>query len=371
MAKFIDEKAVMERNTARANRQSPLKKSASMFVYIITVVVAIAARTYQLMTNFNFESGKYINKSIFLNFPLAVIVIGMAIIGFILVTGNARDKVIKSVILINPWRLRYDKLAKKLPDAAGYAALFMAAIQLAGIFVDFFKIITRNKETKQELINTGVLTTVQARDYNMLTGYNAGILFHHILIILVALTFISIAVNIFKEIGITHANCASLATYAIWQIVHLIRMIAENSMVALSTNRLYEMVSRMLGVLFFLQVAKVFNGMEKPMDRFWMCFFGYAASLIAAVSVIPRYLLFVIPDPNETRHGLELPDVTDVGIIFMTITMIAVFWTTYVYRQMPRLSEGNRRWTKAPITKTYEEMKSIEDEMDFIEKQEI
>lgn len=371
MAKFIDEKAIMEKNVARANKQGPLKKSASMFVYIVVLIVAVAARLLQLSTNFNFETGKYKDKSIFLNFPLAVIIIGLAIIGFILLTGNARDKVIKSVILINPWRLRYDKLAKKIPDGAGYAALFMAVIQLSAIFVDFYKIIQKNKETKQELINSGVLTTVQAKDYNMLQGYNAGILFHHILIIFVALTFISIGVNIFKEIGITHANCAALSTYAIWQIVHLLKMISENSMVALSTNRLYEMVSRMLAVLFFLEVAKVFNGMEKTQDRFWMCFLGYASSIIAAVSVIPRYILFVIPDPQETHYGLELPDITDVGIIFMTITMVGVFWTTYVYRQMPRLAEGNRRWTRAPLTKTYEEMKSIEDEMDFIEKQEI
>ncbi|MBQ4363096.1 MAG: hypothetical protein II782_03735, partial [Oscillospiraceae bacterium] len=168
MAKFIDEKAIMEKNVARANKQGPLKKSASMFVYIVVLIVAVAARLLQLSTNFNFETGKYKDKSIFLNFPLAVIIIGLAIIGFILLTGNARDKVIKSVILINPWRLRYDKLAKKIPDGAGYAALFMAVIQLSAIFVDFYKIIQKNKETKQELINSGVLTTVQAKDYNML-----------------------------------------------------------------------------------------------------------------------------------------------------------------------------------------------------------
>jgi hypothetical protein len=148
-------------------------------------------------------------------------------------------------------------------------------------------------------------------------------------------------------------------------------MIAGSSMVALSTNRLYEMASRMLAVLFFMAVARVFNGMEKPMDRFWMCFLGYASSIVAAVSVIPRYLLFLFPDPTGARAGLELPDITDVGIIFTTITFVAVFWTTYVYRNMPRLSGGNRRWTKAPISKKYEEMRTIEEEMDFIEKQEL
>ncbi len=371
MARVVDENAVKKRNVERANRQGPLKKSASMFVYVVTIVLAVAARLYQLYNNFNFDTGKYINKGFYTNYPLFVMAIGLGLIAFVLITGNARDKVIESVVLVNPWRLRYDRLAKKLPDGAGYASIFMAAITFAGIVAELFTIITTNQKEKAELVATGVLTEVQAKDYNLLQGYTAGTFFSHFMIILVTLTFISLGVNIFKEIGITHANCAALSTYAIWQLIHLFRMLIGNSMVALNTNRLYEMVSRMLAVLFFMAVARVFNGMEKRNSRFWMCFLGYASSITAAVSVLPRYLLYLFPDPDGKRAGLELPDITDVGIIFMGITFVAVFWTCYVYKEQPASTEGNRRWNKAPLTGKYEEMKDIEDEMDFIVKQEL
>jgi len=374
MARIVDENAIREKNIARANKQSPLMKSASMWIYILTILLAVAARTLQLLTNFNFETGKYINKSIFLNYPIFIIAIGMGIIYFILQTGNARDKVIESVVLVNPWRLRYDRLAKKLPDAAGYASVLMGVIMFAAIPWDLFKIIHKNKKYVDEMVATGVFRrNIEAKDYNYLDGYSAGMFFSHFLVILVTLTFISIASNIFKEIGITHANCAALYTYALWQVVHLLLMLANNSMVALSTNRLYEMASRMVAVLFFMQVARVFNGMEKRNSRFWMCFFGYLASILAAVSIIPRYLMYIIPTATgEMRANLELPDITDVGIVFMCITMVAVFWTTYVYKEMEASTAGNRRWTRGHIDPTkYSDMADIETEMDFIDKQEL
>ena len=174
---------------------------------------------------------------------------------------------------------------------------------------------------------------------------------------------LSLAVNIFKGEGLTHANCASLTVYVIWQIVNILRMIANNDAIALSSDRLYELASRMTSVLFFLTMAKLFNGIEKKNTRFWLCFWGYTASVISAVSVLPRYFWLVFPDGKfELRAGLDLPDICDIGIVFMPICIIAAFWTTYVYRAMPKLSTGKRRWSRAPITRDYEEMGAIEDE---------
>ena len=77
-----------------------------------------------------------------------------------------------------------------------------------------------------------------------------------------------------------------------------------------------------------------------------MVIFGYAASIFAAVSVIPRYVMYFSKTYAE-RDGMTAPAVSDIGVAVITIAIVAVFWSTYVYRVMPKLNlTGKRRWTK-------------------------
>lgn len=57
---------------------------------------------------------------------------------------------------------------------------------------------------------------------------------------------------------------------------------------------------------------------------------------------------------------MNIPAISDIGIVFMTITMVAVFWSTYVYRVMPKLSVGKRRWSRGPMSKQYLEIENID-----------
>lgn len=91
-----------------------------------------------------------------------------------------------------------------------------------------------------------------------------------------------------------------------------------------------------------------------------MCIFGYAASIFAAVSIIPRYISYFILSYTE-REGMAAPETSDIGIAVVTIAIVAVFWSTYVYRVMPKLNlTGKRRWTKTTLA--VRNMQSIEDE---------
>ncbi|MBQ3920308.1 MAG: hypothetical protein II695_11585 [Oscillospiraceae bacterium] len=365
--KFIDEDTLREKNNAIANRQGPLKKKAAAFLYVIVLIVAVGARLIQLSTNYDFDKGRYINSNPLLNFPLLILAAGFALIAFVLITGSARDKVIKSCVLINPWRLRYDRLSKKIPQSAGYAAVAMAVLFVIDIVVYFVSLWGKNERyAKENLLNNPDVDKYAYKEYPRLAGYTVGTFFFQLLTILVILCFISMAVNIFKGEGLTHANCASLATYSIWQVVNILRVISQNDAIGLSSDRLYELASRMFAVMFFMTMARLFNGMEKKNTRFWLCFWGYTSSILAAVSVIPRYVLLLLPNGYDSRENMLVPDTADLGIIFMTVTIVGAFWTTYVYRAMPRLSSGKRRWTKAPMTRDYEEMSNIEDEVDEI-----
>ncbi|MBQ5316094.1 MAG: hypothetical protein J6I96_00915 [Oscillospiraceae bacterium] len=365
--RFVDEDAIREKNNRAANRQGPLKKNASMFVYVVAVLLAVAARIYQLMTNWDFDRARYINSNPLLNFPVMIIIPACAVLAFVLITGSARDKVIKSCVLINPWRLRYDRLSRKIPMSAGYAALAMAMMYLVDIVTFFVSLWHKNEKYAYDNLRVTPenpdIDKYAYKEWNRLTGYTWGTFFYQVLMLLVMIMFISLAVNIFKGEGLTHANCAALTLYSVWQIVNILRMLSSNDAIALSSDRLYELFSRMAAVLFFMAMARLFNGMEKKNTRFWLCFWGYTASILAAVSVIPRYFWLIFPDGKfDLRAGLDVPDATDLGIIFMPICVIGAFWTTYVYRAMPKLSTGKRRWTKAPMTRDYEEMGAIEDE---------
>lgn len=344
----------MRKNVAKANKSSFLTKKASMGVYLIVLVLAVAARTIQLYSNMNFETGLYIDPSPLKNYPLMIIIPGIILMAAVLLAGSSKDKVLGSCILINPMRLRYDRLKKKIPAAAGYSALLMALLVLAQIVFDFIDLVNKNKVIAEEL------TKEEAEDYSMLTGYSLDTFALHFLMLFVMLNFIAMAVNIFKGEGISSGNCAALTLYSAWKIVDMITIISQNVAVSRSSELLYEILSYMTACLFFMNTARFFNGMEKKFTRFWMCFFGYVSSILAAVSVLPRYILLLIPTGYEERLSMNIPSISDIGIVFMTITIVAVFWSTYVYRVMPRLSVGKRRWSRAPMNKQYLEIENID-----------
>ena len=324
------------KNTAKANKSGFLTKKASMGVYVVVLLLAVAARTIQLFNNMNFETGRYIDPSPLKNYPLFIIAIGIILITVILLAGSSKDKVIGSCILINPMRLRYDRLKKKIPAAAGYSALLMALLVVAQIVFDFIDIVNANKVIVEEL------TKDEAERYNMLTGYTLGTFALHVIMIFAMLNFIAMAVNIFKGEGISSGNCAAFVFYSIWKIADMLSIVGNNVAVSERSELLYELFSYMTAVLF------------------WMCFFGYVSSILAAVSVLPRYVLLLIPTGYEERLSMNIPNISDIGIVFMTITMVAVFWSTYVYRVMPKLNVGKRRWSRAPMNKQYLEIENID-----------
>ncbi|MCI7767427.1 MAG: hypothetical protein MSJ26_05515 [Oscillospiraceae bacterium] len=344
----------MRKNGAKANKSGLITKKASMGVYLIVLLLAVAARTMQLYSNTDFNTGLYIDSSPMKNYTMIVLLIGFVLLAAVLIGGSAKDKVIDSCILINPMRLRYDRLKKKIPSAAGFSALLMALLIVAEIIFDFVQLVTSNKE----IVKT--LTPDEAEDYSMLTGYSWGMFFYHFLMLLVLLNFIFMAVNIFKGDGISPGNCAAFSLYAMWKIIDMMSIISDHVAVSRYSEYIYEIFSYMTAVLFFMNTARFFNGMEKKSTRFWMCMTGYAASIFAAVSVIPRYILLIIPTDYDARLSMSIPKISDIGIVFMTITIIAVFWSTYVYRVMPRLNIGKRRWSRAPMNKQYLEIENID-----------
>lgn len=326
-----------------------LDKKFSLVAYVITLICAVAARTIQLNTNMDFAMGKYIDPSIAKNYTLWVLIIGFALIFAVMFLGKSRDKAIKSCILINPMRLRADRLNKKISPHAG-AAMFILALLIAfEIFMDFSAVAKANLAISTEDDPVFIFAGVPLMEW---------VLFAVKIITIV--TLISTGANIMKGDGISSGNCVFMMFFPIWKLLEIFAMFSANQLVGIYSEKVIDLFIAMTSSMFFLCAARLFGGWEKKHTRFWMCMFGYMASVFAAVSVIPRYIMLFIKSYTE-RDGMEMPAVSDIGIAVVTIAVIAVFWSTYVYRVMPKLNlTGKRRWTRT--TMASRNMSDINDE---------
>ena len=314
-----------------------LPKKVSMFVFLVTAVLAVLLRLRQLFYNVNFNTGRYINDEF--NLTVAVIILGMILASAILLLGIAKDKVIDECILINPWRLRYDRLNKKMPMAAGYSSALMALLVLIELVSNFVTNIMKYQEIKDSM------DAQDARYYSIFTGIGAADFIDAGLMIMVFLLFLTMAMNIFKQDGLSRANCAAMACFAAWKVFEIFLMFSENNVIASSSIMTYDLLTDMSATIFFITAGRLFMGMEKKSTRFWMCFMGYLTSILAAVSVLPRYALLLIPTGYDDRLGMQLPSPTDIALVFLPAAIVSVCWTSYAYREMEKGVAEGKRWT--------------------------
>ena len=326
-----------------------LDKKFSLVAYVITLICAVAARTIQLNTNMDFAMGKYIDPSIAKNYTLWVLIIGFALIFAVMFLGKSRDKAIKSCILINPMRLRADRLNKKISPHAGAAMFILALLIIFEIFMEFSAVVKANLAISTEDDPVFIFAGVPLMDWVLFAVK-----------IITIITLISTGANIMKGDGISSGNCVFMMFFPIWKLLEIFAMFSANQLVGIYSEKVIDLFIAMTSSMFFLCAARLFGGWEKKHTRFWMCMFGYMASVFAAVSVIPRYIMLFVKSYTE-RDGMEMPAVSDIGIAVVTIAVIAVFWSTYVYRVMPKLNlTGKRRWTRT--TMASRNMSDINDE---------
>ncbi|MCH5193249.1 MAG: hypothetical protein J1F11_04755 [Oscillospiraceae bacterium] len=334
-----------------------LDKKYSMIVYIAVLVVAVLARTLQLQSNMNFYTGKYIDDSFAKNYPVGVIIIGCILLLLVLTLGESRDKAIKSCILINPMRLRYDRLNKKISPKVGAVCLVMAFLVLFDVFLDLSYVVNKNQE----------LSTDDNHVFAF-AGMSVLSVFVYVCAIISMITFISMGTNILKGEGISRGNCVFLSSYAIWKLLQIFDMIGNDELISATSEKVYIMLTAMLSAAFFLCAAKFFGGFEKKRTRIILCMLAYMSSIMAAVSTVPRYIIYFTKNYME-RDGMDTPSTADVGIIIITVALITVFWGTYVYRVMPKLNLGNsRRWSKTTVVVRKTNMRSIEEDLKDIKK---
>ena len=324
-----------------------LDKKFSMAAYGLTLIAAVAARTLQLRSNVNFATGKYIDPSPAKNYTMWALIIGFILIAAVMFFGQS--KAIKSCILINPMRLRAERLAKKLSPVAAAAMMLMAGLMAFDIIFELSEVAGKNAEISTEDNPVFAFAGIPVITWLV-----------YVCAVVTIVTLISMGSNILKGDGVTKGNCIFIMFFPIWKLLEIFSMFSENQLVGIYSEKVYIMLTSMASSMFFIYAARLFAGFEKKNTRIWMCIFGYAASVFAAVSIFPRYISYFILSYTE-REGMAAPATSDIGIAVVTIAVVAVFWSTYVYRVMPKLNlTGKRRWTKTTLA--VRNMQSIEDE---------
>lgn len=309
-------------------------RRVSFWIFIAAAVIAVVLRTYQLYADINHETGYYINGSIFLNYTTIFIAAAIIAIAVVIHLGSSKDKVIKSCILLNPMRLKYQKLTKKVSSKAALMALIMSALTMCEFGINAYSAVTY-------------------KDWSIV-----GICIM-VFQFVAAITLISVAAGILNGGGITPPHCFFLASIPVWKTLEVCNMAMTDVTVSAFSIKIYDMFTDMASAVFFLLTIRFFLGLEKKRTRYDMCVWGYAVAIIAAASTIPRFAMYYLL-PFDGRTFLITPSISDIGLILLPPALVHVFWSKYEYRVMPKLNAfGRRRWVSKNLTDSGSGMKSI------------
>ena len=227
-----------------------LDKKFSMAAYGLTLIAAVAARTMQLRSNVNFATGKYIDPSPAKNYTMWALIIGFILIAAVMFFGQSRDKAIKSCILINPMRLRAERLAKKLSPVAAAAMMLMAGLMAFDIIFELSEVAGKNAEISTEDNPVFAFAGIPAITWLV-----------YVCAVVTIVTLISMGSNILKGDGVTKGNCIFIMFFPIWKLLEIFSMFSENQLVGIYSEKVYIMLTSMASSMFFYLCGKTFCGL--------------------------------------------------------------------------------------------------------------
>ena len=310
-----------------------LDRRKSFWVFLAAAVIGTLMRTYQLYADMDHTTGYYTKGSLFLNVTSIVLIAAFILIMLIVFLGSSRDRVIESCILLNPMRMKYHKLTKKLSSMVAVGALIMSALTMCEFGVDVYSAVAEK------------------------TFGTMGIIIMALMFI-AAITLISVAAGVLNGTGISKGHCFFLASIPVWKTCEVLQMAMTDVTVSNYSLKIYDMFTDMAAAIFFLAVIRFFLGFEKKHTRCNLIIWGYITAVLAVVSTIPRYAMFYLL-PFDGRTFLIQPNISDLGLIFFPPALIQVFWTAFEYKVMPKLNPfGRRRWVSRS-TDVNKGMKSI------------
>jgi hypothetical protein len=333
-------------------------RKLSFIPFLITLVAAIAARTLQVAFLTDLNTGIYYNRSLLYDYPVMIIAAGMIITLFLLAFGRSEDKVIKSVIMINPMHQPVSTLKHNYGGVPGGICLAAGGLIAAQLVM----YITNARNASVQLLVHGG----DPEEVPLLTGLGANDWFMFFFMAAALITFLIMANNIFKGEGITAGNCFFLLAIPAWKIIDaftiVYQMQKDTRILILYSEKLYIIIADMCVAIFFFRLVRVFASMEDKNARIKLIFWGYMASLMTLVSAVPRFIaMFAVP--FDLRESLVMPELSDLGIAAFALCVIPAFFSAFSYREMPKVTYSQRNAQVALAEAPPESQ--VMDEMDF------
>ncbi|MDR0992544.1 MAG: hypothetical protein LBL87_06585 [Ruminococcus sp.] len=333
-----------------------IDRKYSLIPFFITLAAAIGARFYQLFYMTDLNTGIYRNRSLLFDYPVLIIAVGLIITLLFLIFGTSEDKVIKSVIMINPMHQPLSSLMHNYGGVAGGVALGAGAL----IGAQFAMVIGTARNRSLELITAGAV------DVPYLTGLGADDAVSLFMMAFSLLALLITSINIFNGNGITPGNCFFMLAIPVWKIVECFGIIydmqKEARILILYSEKLYIIIADMCIAMFFFRLVRVFASMEDGHARLKLIFWGYVTTIITLVSAIPRFII-MFAVAFDLRESVNLPDLSDIGFAAFAICVIPAFFSNFSYREMPKVTYTQRNAQAALMEVPVEKQQM--DEMDF------
>jgi hypothetical protein len=333
-----------------------IDRKYSIIPFLITLVAAVAARTYQLLYMTDLNTGIYKNRGLLYDYPVIIIAVGLIITLLFIIFGTSEDKVIKSVIMINPMHQPLSTLMHNYGGVAGGVSLGAGAL----IGAELAMLLGTARNRSLELREAGAV------DVPTFTGLGGADVASIILMLFGVLAFMLTAINIFNGTGITPGNCFFMLSVPVWKIIQCFTVVydmqKEARILILYSEKLYIIIANMCVAMLIFRLVRVFAKMEDSHARLKLIFWGYATSIITLVSSLPRFVVMFVVPFNE-RASVNLPDLSEIGFAAFAICIIPAFFSNFSYREMPKISYTLRN-AQVALSEVPEDKQHM-DEMDF------
>jgi hypothetical protein len=162
-----------------------------------------------------------------------------------------------------------------------------------------------------------------------------------VLLAFAAITLFTVAANMFKGEGISKLNCFFLLSVPVMKTLEVFAIFfetqEETKIINLLSERMYIVFADIILVFFFLSMIRVYASMEEKFTRLMMIFWGYAGVITIAVSVIPRFIMYVLL-PYDQIGVINLPDIADIGLAVAVVALIMGFFTDFSYKEMEKMT---------------------------------
>ena len=273
-------------------------KKAALPLYVLAVAAGIVVRCFQLLTAIDYSTGFYITGHPLGSVLTWVMPAGIVLFALALLFGRSDSLAGPDHVRQSSFTAPLHVLTGRLTRLFGFVCALLSSALLVDLYLTF---VGMTREMSQKIS----------------TYLNFG------LMLASAVVFFLIAVSVLRDGKISTGAGYSLLVPVAWLTVRSTMSFMSYILITNVSENLLELMGLLAMLLFMTLAARFLSGNEKSGTRRLLSIAGLAASLICAVSTVPRFFVLLF-GPADIRAVTEMPSFSDL--------MLAVFAFGLVYQ---------------------------------------